>query len=124
MNAGFALFEIVMPRTDCLPWAHLPWLIMVLALYLALAYVTKATKGFYPYSFLNPEEGDKGSGGVAAYIMGILAAIIVVFLFVRVLIWVRKLVTERKMMMDGKFARQRTWRSDEELAGGMEMRNH
>src|SRR5204863_3311230 len=96
MNSGFALFEIIIPRTSTPPFLHLPCLIFILLLYLSLAYLTHATQGFYTYSFLNP---NKGKGRVAAYVFGILAAIIVIFLIVWCLIWVRKWLTEKKLRM-------------------------
>lgn len=82
-------------------------MILLLALYLALAYITNATKGFYPYGFLDPSNGH--SGRVAAYAFAILAAIIVIFLVVWALIWARKRLTERTMRMKGKFHGRREW---------------
>ncbi|KAF9875878.1 hypothetical protein CkaCkLH20_06810 [Colletotrichum karsti] len=115
MNTAFALFEIVIPRTSAaqLEWVHMLWLIIVLALYLALAYVTHATQGFYPYTFLDIQK--TGSGKVAAYIVGIAVAGIVFFLIVKGLVWLREWVTERKLGMDGKFAKQRFRNYDTEL---------
>lgn len=112
MNSMFALFEIVVPRTDAPPVLHMLWLIVLLALYLALAYVTKATKGFYTYSFLDP--GENGKGAVVGYVFGIAAGCIVVFGVAWGLIWIRKWVTERKMERMGKFARQAGWRDETE----------
>ncbi|ELQ36574.1 hypothetical protein OOU_Y34scaffold00654g30 [Pyricularia oryzae Y34] len=101
MNSGFALFEILVARTDLPPWIHLFWLIIILCLYLALAYVTHATKGFYVYPFLDPAGG---AGKLAAYICGIAVGCIVIFLLVLGLIWLRKWVTERKLGMRGKLS--------------------
>ncbi|KAJ2892029.1 hypothetical protein MKZ38_010418 [Zalerion maritima] len=122
MNSGFAFFEIAMTRTDVYPWAHIFWLVIVLALYLGLAYVTLATKGFYTYSFLDPEDSDKGQKGVAAYIIGILVGIIVLYHLIKGIIWVRRWLTERVCGFEGRFAKQRSWRRDEELAGSIEMK--
>ncbi|KAL2130271.1 hypothetical protein VTI74DRAFT_6688 [Chaetomium olivicolor] len=102
LNSFFGLFEVVIPRTDTSPPVHMAWLILVLALYLALAYVTKATKNFYPYDFLNPATQH---GLVAAYAFGIAVGCIVVFGFVWGLIWLRKFVTETKLGKTGKFAK-------------------
>ena len=101
LNCAFALFEIIFPRSSPPPFLHLPFLILLLALYLALAYITNATEGFYPYGFLDPSNGH--SGRVAAYAFAILAAIIIIFLVVWCLIWARKWLTERVMGMKGKF---------------------
>lgn len=98
MNSGFALFEISMTRTHPPPWIHLLWLIVILACYLGLAYLTHYTKGIYVYSFLDPSKGP-----VAGYVFGIAAGIIIIFCIVKGLIWVRKWVTEKKMGKTGKF---------------------
>ncbi|RPA77294.1 hypothetical protein BJ508DRAFT_417131 [Ascobolus immersus RN42] len=103
LNAAYALFEIFIPRTSPPPWAHIMPLVFLLALYLALAYVTYATQGFYPYAFLNP---DKGKGLLVGYIFGILAASIVVYIVIRYIILLRKILTERKAGMTGKFAKK------------------
>ncbi|KAJ4295939.1 hypothetical protein N0V88_004641 [Collariella sp. IMI 366227] len=102
LNSVFALFEIVVPRTDTPPAVHMLWLILLLALYLCVAYVTEATKGFYPYDFLDP---GKQHGLVAAYAFGIAAGCLIVFGVVWGLIWLRKFVTENKLGKMGKFAR-------------------
>lgn len=100
LNGLFALFEIIIPRTSPPPPLHLVFLIILLALYLALAYITHATEGFYPYSFLDTS---KGSGRVAGYCFGILAAICVIFGVVWGLIWLRDWAT-RKLGFEGRFA--------------------
>ncbi|KAI9869208.1 MAG: hypothetical protein M1830_005436, partial [Pleopsidium flavum] len=112
LNSAFALFEIIFTRTSPPPFLHLLFLIILLALYLCLAYITHATEGFYPYSFLDPSNGH--SGRVTAYAFAILAAIIVIFLVVWFLIWVRRWVTERVGHMNGKFHGARP-RADEDV---------
>jgi uncharacterized membrane protein len=77
-----------------MPWIHLLWLIILLALYLAVAFITYGTEHFYVYSFL--DNRTHGRGRVAGYIFGILAACIVIFVVVWLLIWVRKRFTERR----------------------------
>ncbi|KAK4994205.1 hypothetical protein LTR66_005719 [Elasticomyces elasticus] len=54
LNSAFALFEIALPRTEPPPFIHIVPLLLLLALYLALAYTTYATAGIYVYVFLNP----------------------------------------------------------------------
>jgi hypothetical protein len=112
LNSLFALFEILMTRINPPPWVHLLWLIVILAAYLGLAYLTHATKHVYVYNFLNPApkvlnaEGHNvgGVGGlVAAYVVGIAVGICVLFCVVKGLVWVRKWVTETKCGMMGKF---------------------
>lgn len=54
------------------------------------------------YDFLDLQE--HSSGVVAAYIVGILAAAIIIFLVVRYLILLRVWVTEKKLHKNGKFS--------------------
>jgi uncharacterized membrane protein len=72
----------------------IPVLILLLAFYLCVAYITVHTEGFYTYSFLNPAAN--GSGIVAGYCFGILAAIIVIFLISWSLIRLRVFLTGDK----------------------------
>ncbi|KAA6416202.1 MAG: alpha beta hydrolase fold-1 [Lasallia pustulata] len=104
LNSGFALLEILLPRTSPSPPLHILALIVILALYLALAYLTHATQGFYPYGFLDPT---RGSGRLAAYICGVLVAACVIFGVVWALVWLRRYLTERVAHLEGKFYRGR-----------------
>ena len=106
LNTVFCLTEIFLARTDPLPWIHLLWLIIILCLYLGVAFITFATEHFYVYSFLDDTKKG-GRGRVAAYIFGILAAAIVVFIIVRYVILLRKWVTETKLGMAGKLEHKR-----------------
>ncbi|RMJ13270.1 hypothetical protein CDV36_007044 [Fusarium kuroshium] len=115
LNSLFALFEIFIPRTNPPEWVHIPWLILILALYLALAYITQATEGFYVYSFLDHNDVG-GRGIVAAYIIGIAVGIVVIFCIVWCIIWLRRWVTETKLGMDGKFAKQPDNANDIEMS--------
>ncbi|EHY60286.1 hypothetical protein HRR83_000048 [Exophiala dermatitidis] len=104
LNSLFALLEIFLPATHPPPLLHLVGLIVLLLLYLALAYLTHATQHFYVYDFLDP---DNGSGKVTGYCFGIAAAIIVVFGVVWLLIWLR-----RRFTREGKLSRHDiTWRN-------------
>ncbi|KAI0107878.1 hypothetical protein GGR51DRAFT_515417 [Nemania sp. FL0031] len=112
LNSAFALFEVVVPRTNPPPWIHLPFLIILLGLYLALAYITHETKGFYTYSFLDPQTQGKL---LAAYIFGIAIGVCILFAFIKGLVWLRRWITEDKLGFDGVFAHGGT-RDDEERA--------
>jgi hypothetical protein len=79
-------------------------IIIILGMYLGLAYVTYATEDFYVYDFLDTQTNS--SGKVAGYIVGILVASIVVFLIVRYLILLRVWLTETKLHMYGKLSRR------------------
>lgn len=83
-------------------------------MYLALAYLTFYTQGFYTYGFLDLRKNS--SGVVAAYIIGILVAAIVIFLIVRYLIVLRLWATEKRSGMTGKFAHRGTVRTADEEA--------
>jgi uncharacterized membrane protein len=90
LPAFFALFEIICTTTTPLPFLHLPFLILIVALYLCLAYITLADQGFYTYAFLNPGVDGENNGLVAGYCFGILAIVIVLFFVDWGLIWVRR----------------------------------
>ena len=114
LNTVFAAFEIFVTRTSPPPTIHLGFLIILLALYLALAYLTHATEGFYPYNFLDNSNGR--SSIVAAYAFGILAAIIVVFGVVWGIMWLRGWIIEKKLGIEGKFwSAPRSLDEDEEM---------
>ncbi|EGN98716.1 hypothetical protein SERLA73DRAFT_181325 [Serpula lacrymans var. lacrymans S7.3] len=80
MNSGFALFEILLTSAGPSPWLHLIPLLFILACYLALAYITYATEGFYTYAFLDPSTEH---GLLAAYIVGIALGECVIFVIVQ-----------------------------------------
>lgn len=92
----WSLLEIILTTTPTHPLINLAFLILILALYLCLAYVTNYTQGWYPYTFLNPE-GGKHSGKVAAYCFIILAAIIIIFGISWFFIWLRRRLTGGKI---------------------------
>ncbi|RXW16395.1 hypothetical protein EST38_g9457 [Candolleomyces aberdarensis] len=76
LNSVFALFEVLFTNVGPLPWLDLPVTIVLLCGYLGVAYITHATQGFYPYSFLDPKrQGAK----LAAYIIGIAVGQVIVF---------------------------------------------
>lgn len=115
LNSFYALFEIIISRTTPLPWLDIIPTVIILAMYLALAYLTYATEGFYTYDFLNLQT--HSSGIVAAYIIGILVAAIIIFLLVRYLIMLRVWVTEKKLGKMGRFSAREQHRHqiDEEI---------
>ncbi|KAI2626392.1 hypothetical protein GGS21DRAFT_271677 [Xylaria nigripes] len=101
LNSVFATVEIVLSRTNPPPFIHLVFLLVILILYLALAYITRATEGFYTYDFLDP--GKQGPL-VAAYVFGVAIGICVLFVLSRGLVWLRRWVTETKLGYEGVFA--------------------
>jgi hypothetical protein len=116
LNSAFALFELLFTRINPAPWIHLLWLVILLAAYCGLAYVTYATKHFYVYSFLDPRPKDEvngsniggvGKGAVVGYVFGIAVAIIVIFCVVKGVAWGRKWVSEKKLGREGRFYKGR-----------------
>jgi hypothetical protein len=104
LNAAYALFEIVFPRTAPLPFLHIAPVIIILALYLGLAYLVEAVDNYWVYDFLDNKTNSPGK--VAGYIVGILVAAVIIFLIVRYLIVFRIWVTEKKLGKMGKFSRR------------------
>ena len=122
LNSVYALFEIIFPRTEPLAFVHIIPIIIVLALYLSLAYLTHYLQGWYSYDFLDLEK--HSSGVVAGYIMGILIGSIIIFLIVKYLILLRVWLTERKFGMMGKFSsHHQPDTNDEEMGEHVQMHN-
>ncbi|KAG0699529.1 hypothetical protein DFH29DRAFT_46115 [Suillus ampliporus] len=80
MNSSFALFEILLTDAGPSPWSHITPCFILLACYLGVAYITRATQGFYTYSFLDPSTEH---GLLAAYIIGIAVGYSIIFMIVK-----------------------------------------
>jgi hypothetical protein len=93
MNSGYMLSEVILTSTPVPAPLTLPVCIVIMCLYLGLAYLTYATQGFYTYSFLDPKEGAAKRAG---YIVGILVASIIIWLVVSGLVWLRTKLTRGK----------------------------
>jgi hypothetical protein len=123
LNSAYALFEIIVPRTSRLPWLDLIPTIIILALYLALAFLTYATDGFYVYPFLDLQKNS--SGFVGGMIVGILVVAIIVFVIVRYLIVLRVWVTEKKLGRAGNFTTRRSGSlMDDEAENGIQLKSN
>jgi hypothetical protein len=103
VNSALALFELLLARTNTPPLIHMLWLVVILALYLCVAYITFATKGFYVYSFLDP--ATSGKAFVVAYVFGILIGCLIVYGFSWGVIRLRIYITEQLLHMDGKYTK-------------------
>jgi hypothetical protein len=114
LNSFFCLLEIILPATDPPPFLHVVGLIIILLLYLGLAYLTHATQGLYVYNFLDP---DTGSGKVTGYCFGILIAISIIFFVVWGLIWTRRKFTRQGKKSQRDFDRHSSVDGDVELSG-------
>ncbi|RDA82813.1 hypothetical protein CP532_1367 [Ophiocordyceps camponoti-leonardi (nom. inval.)] len=115
LNSVFALFEIIVPRTNPLPWLHLLWLALILLTYLAVAFITLADQGFFVYGFLDYRQAG-GRAYVAAYVLGITAALVLIFCAVHFLIRLRCWLTESKLQLAAKYAREPLVVADVEVA--------
>lgn len=98
LNLVFCLFEIVFSRLAPSPWSHLIIIILCLALYLGLAYITLFSQKWLVYPFLNPTSG----WIVAAYVFGTAIGAVIVFAIVHGLVQLRCYVCERKPGRQGK----------------------
>ena len=98
MNSLWAVLEIFLSRVGPMPWIHIPFLVLLLAGYLGVAYITKATQGFYTYNFLDPKTD--GSGMVAAYIVGIPIGICILFVIIAGIHWVKVWFFEKVVGID------------------------
>ncbi|KAG7089992.1 hypothetical protein E1B28_011614 [Marasmius oreades] len=76
LNSLFCVFEMLLTNNPSPQWIFLPVMILIIGLYTALAYVTRATQGFYPYTFLDP---GKYHSVVAAFFFGIVIGEVVIF---------------------------------------------
>lgn len=93
LNSFFALFEITCTNLSPPPWSHLGPVLIILVLYLGVAYITRATQGFYTYTFLDP---GSHPGLVAAYVFGIAAGCCIVFAVVKGVITLRCWLSRRR----------------------------
>ncbi|OAL65296.1 hypothetical protein A7C99_3780 [Trichophyton rubrum] len=115
MQTGYAIFELVIPATEPFPLLHLPFLIIILLLYTALAFLNHSLHGFYTYSFLDPGVNGERSGLVTGYSFGIAIGIAILFGASWLIIWLRKRLTGGK-----KILATPPVRVDEEIAMGPE----
>lgn len=79
LNSLFALLEIWLPSIGRSPISHLAVLLVLLSLYLGLAYLTKLTENFYVYEWLNPAHGNLS---IVLHILGYTGGIITIFALV------------------------------------------
>ncbi|KPI42714.1 uncharacterized protein AB675_2080 [Cyphellophora attinorum] len=86
LNSVFALFEVIVTRTKPQPWAHLGILLLIMSLYLGVAYITKYTENIYLYLWLDP---NNGIPQLIAHVVGYAMTIVVIFNVVRGAIWFR-----------------------------------
>ncbi|PNS20436.1 hypothetical protein CAC42_5886 [Sphaceloma murrayae] len=103
LNSVFALFEVLVPRTEATPWIHILPCVVLLAMYLGLTYLSYSINGFYVYPFLNEQK--QGRGITAAFIIGILVVSVIIFAIVHFVIKFRRWLTETVFHAHGRFSR-------------------
>ena len=86
LNSLFALIEIIIPATKRPPVSHLAVVLLIMSLYLGLAYLTKATQGFYVYEWMNP---DHGKVSIVLHVLGYAGGICMIFVLVSLAFWGR-----------------------------------
>ncbi|KAJ8112552.1 hypothetical protein OPT61_g5107 [Boeremia exigua] len=79
LNSVFAIVEILLSATDAPPVSHLSVVLLILSIYLGLAYLTKFTQGFYVYEWMNPAHGNVS---IVLHVLGYAAGIIAIFFLV------------------------------------------
>ncbi|OAG02248.1 uncharacterized protein CC84DRAFT_1049418, partial [Paraphaeosphaeria sporulosa] len=89
LNSVFAIVEIVLPATDPQPWNHLSVVLLVLSVYLGLAYLTRGTQEFYVYEWMNPAHGWRS---IVLHVVGYAAGMIALFVLARYMVVARNLV--------------------------------
>lgn len=86
----FALSEVLLTTTLPLPLLHLPFLYIILLLYLSLVYIIHSTEGFYLYGILDPGVNGVHNSRVAGFVVGIFAGLAMIFGVVWFIIWMRR----------------------------------
>ncbi|PWN34683.1 uncharacterized protein FA14DRAFT_160184, partial [Meira miltonrushii] len=90
-NLMFTMSDIIIfSRNPMLPWSHCFFTVLLLAMYVGVAYITYAAQGFYPYDFLN--QGEHGTGTVSGYIVAIGVGTVISFMIAQFIIFLREYV--------------------------------
>lgn len=92
LNSLFAIVEIILPATKPQPWTHLSVVLLVLSIYLGLAYLTYETQGFYVYEWMNPAHGN---WSIVLHIAGYAGGMVALFVGSRYAIVGRNWVAEK-----------------------------
>jgi hypothetical protein len=88
LNSLFAICEIIFSAAGPPPFfSHLTVVSLLLALYLALAYLTKFTQDFYPYPWMAPMFGWQG---IVAHVFGYGGGMVVIYAMVWAANWLRE----------------------------------
>jgi hypothetical protein len=111
LNSVFAVTEIVLPATAPPPITHLSIVLLVLSVYLGLAYLTHYTQGFYVYEWMNPAHG---KASIVLHVVGYAGAMIAIFFIVRYAIIARNMVAAKIETRRSGGLREKGFEQDDE----------
>jgi hypothetical protein len=130
LNSVFAITEIVLSATAPPPITHLSIVLLVLSVYLGLAYLTHYTQSFYVYEWMNPAHG---TTSIVLHVAGYAGAMIIIFLVVRYAIIARNLLAAKMEVRRSKGLQETaiklddasdTWSAGVEVEKPEEARRH
>lgn len=110
LNSVFAITEIVLPATAPPPITHLSVVLLVLSVYLGLAYLTRYTQGFYVYEWMNPAHGNVS---VILHVLGYAGGMITIFFIVRYAIVIRNILAKKLEARQSDDLRDKAMRLDD-----------
>jgi hypothetical protein len=110
LNSVFAVFEIVLSATEAPPVTHLSVVLLVLTVYLGLAYLTRYTQGFYVYEWMNPAHG---AVSVILHVLGYAGGMIAIFFIVRYAIVARNMLASKLESRRAGGLREKTIKLDD-----------
>lgn len=87
LNAVFACFEVMFSAVLPQRWTHSLVILLILGLYIAMAYIIRLTAKFYVYEFMDVKMMGAVTG---AYIAGIGAMGMITFFVVQGVVWVKQ----------------------------------
>jgi hypothetical protein len=110
LNSVFAITEIVLPATAPPPITHLSVVLLVLSVYLGLAYLTHYTQGFYVYEWMNPAHG---KASIVLHVAGYAGAMIAIFFLVRCTIIARNMLAAKMEVRRNKGLKEKATKLDD-----------
>lgn len=99
LNSVFAIVEIILPATAAPPLTHLSVVLLILSIYLGLAYLTRYTQGFYVYEWMNPAHGN---ASIILHVLGYAGGMLAIFLVVRYMIIGRNTLARKLELRRGE----------------------
>ncbi|KAH8716861.1 hypothetical protein GQ44DRAFT_730385 [Phaeosphaeriaceae sp. PMI808] len=110
LNSVFAIVEILLPATAPPPLSHLSVVLLVLSIYLGLAYLTRYTQGFYVYEWMNPAHG---KASIVLHVLGYAGSIIAIYVIVHYAIIGRNLIAQKLEIRRSQGQREKAIKLDD-----------